>query len=433
MAIGRSFSVGIDIGTSQVKVLVAEYPSQNPQTQNRPSAQAGNQSGNSEKDSPRTISSSANKADANTPRIVSTGVAETKGMRHGYITNVNEVAKSIRSAVDQAQRGAGTTIKRAFVSVGGIGLGAIISTGSVNTTKADSEITDLDVKRAIDESEKDLPHVYIQNRKIIHTIPLEYRIDGKRVLGKPQGLKGLRLEARVLYITCLSHHLSDILLALEEADIEALDVIASPMAGSAVTLQKTQKIAGCLFANIGSETTSIMVFENNIPISMEVFPFGSNDVTNDIALGLKVSLEDADEIKRGNDRGLIYSKKKLDEIVIARLSDIFDLIDDHLKRIDRSGLLPAGITITGGGAGLQNIDELAKIALHLPAKQATLSLLGNTKGILHDNEWSTAYGLAVLGLSNDDNSTVDIELLGVKRIFEKTGKSIWAWIKKFLP
>jgi cell division protein FtsA len=354
-------------------------------------------------------------------------------MRHGYITNVSEVAKSIRGAVDQAQKNSGAHIKRAFISIGGIGLGAIISTGSVNTTKADSEITDLDVKRVIDESEKELPNLYIQNRKIIHTVPLEYRIDGKRVLGKPQGLKGLKLEARVLYITCLSHHLSDILLALEEADIEALDVIASPMAGSAVTLQKTQKIAGCLFANIGSETTSIMVFENNIPISMEVFPFGSNDVTNDIALGLKVSLEDADEIKRGNDKGLVYSKKKLDEIVIARLSDIFDLIDDHLKRIDRSGLLPAGIVITGGGAGLQNIDELAKIALHLPAKQAQVHMSGNIKNISHENEWSVAYGLAILGLSNDDNSTVDIELLGVKRIFEKTGKNIWGWLKRFLP
>ncbi len=148
---------------------------------------------------------------------------------------------------------------------------------------------------------------------------------------------------------------------------------------------------------------------------------------------MKVSLEDADEIKRGNDKGLIYSKKKLDEIVIARLSDIFDLIDDHLKRIDRSGLLPAGIVMTGGGAGLQNIDELAKIALHLPAKQAVCNMQGNIKGIAHENEWSTAYGLAILGLGNDDNSTVDLELLGVKRIFEKTGKNIWAWIKKFLP
>ncbi len=414
MAIGRSYSVGIDIGTNQVKVIVADYSSG--ESRNARGEKVASQ-GKSEQ----------------SPRIIGTGIAETRGMRHGYITQIPEVAKSIRAAVDQAQKSAGVTIKRAFVSVGGIGLGAIIASGVVNTTKADSEITDLDVRRAIEESEKELPHLYIQNRKIIHTIPLEYRIDGKKVLGKPQGLKGLRLEARVLYITCLAHHLSDLLLALEEADLEALDVIAAPMAASIVTLNKTQKIAGCLLANIGSETSSIIVFENNIPISMEVFPFGSNDVTNDIALGLKLSLEDANEIKLGNDKGISYSKKKLDEIVIARLSDIFDLIDDHLRRIDRSGLLPAGIIITGGGAGLANVEELAKVALHLPSKQSDLNLQGNIKGINREFEWSVAYGLAILGLGNEDSSTVDIEMLGVKRLFEKTGKNIWGWLKKFLP
>ena len=411
MATGRTYSIGIDVGTTQVKVLVAEYPRVDlGQRTEQPAVQPKHE---------------------HTPRIVSTGIAETRGMRHGYITNIAEVGKSIRSAVQHAQRGLDTKIKRAFISVGGIGQGAIITTGSVNTTKADAEITDLDVKRAIEESEKELPAPYIQNRKIIHTIPLEFRIDGKRVLGKPQGLKGIKLEARVLYITCLAHHLGDLLMAFEEAQIEVLDVMASPMASSMVTLSKTQKIAGSLLANIGSETTSIIVFENGIPISMEVFPFGSNDVTNDIALGLKVSLEDAESIKLGDDAGIIYSKKKLDEIIIARLSDIFDLIDDHLRRIDRSGLLPAGIILTGGGSHLPNIEELAKIALNLPSKQSRLQLYGNTKGIQHDFEWSVAYGLAVVGLGNDDNSTIELNL--GRKLLEKTSKNIWTWIKQFLP
>ncbi len=409
MANGRTFSIGIDVGTNQVKVLVAEYPQLNPENKANPNIGSRDSS----------------------PRVVSTGIAETRGMRHGYITNVKEVAKSINQAVEQAQRGINTKIKRAFVSIGGVGLGAIITSGNVNTTKADAEITDLDVKRAIEESEKELPNLYIQNRKIIHTIPLEYRIDGKKVLGKPQGLKGIKLEAKVLYITSLAHHLSDLLMAFEEADIEVLDAIASPMASSLVNLNKTQKIAGCILANIGAETTSIIVFENSIPVSLEVFPFGSNDVTNDIALGLKVSLEDAEHIKIGNDNGIAFSRKKLDEIVIARLSDIFDLIDDHLRRIDRNGLLPAGIILTGGGSKLANIEELAKIALKLPSKQSVLGAVGNTKQMTNENEWSVAYGLAILGLGNDDNSTIEINL--GRKLFEKTSKSIWGWIKQFLP
>jgi len=440
MAIGRTYSVGIDIGTNQVKVVVADYPdkdlSHGSSGSKNSSAGSTNHDrsdrGDRTSEKPERVHGFGSKLDPNSPRIVGIGLAETKGMRHGYVTNISEVAKSIRQAVDQAQKNTGAQIKRAFVSIGGIGLGAIIASGIVNTTKADSEITDLDVKRAIEESEKELPHTYIQNRKIIHTIPLDYRIDGKRVPGKPQGLKGLRLEARVLYITSQAHHLSDILEAMDEAGVQVIDVIASPIAASTSTLNKTQKIAGCILANIGSETSSIIVFENTIPVSLEVFPFGSNDVTNDIALGLKVSLEDAERIKLGNDNGILYSKKKLDEIIIARLSDIFDLIDDHLQRIDRSGLLPGGIILTGGGAHLPNIEELARMALHLPAKQAKISIQGNIKGVSKENEWAVAYGLALLGLGNDDSPIVGIQMEGSK-IFSDFFKALFQWFKKFLP
>lgn len=435
MAIGRTCSIGIDIGTSQIKVVVADYPEKEQgeakslrgSSHNSSALSGNNNSSTSEKNE----RSHGSRIDPNQPRILGVGIAEAKGLRHGYVTQIHEAAKSIRQAVDQAQKNSGIQIRRAFVSIGGIGLGAIIANGIVNTTKADSEITDLDVRRAIEESEKELPHTYIQNRKIIHTIPLDYRIDGKKVLGKPQGLKGLRLEARVLYITSQAHHLSDVLEAIDEAGIQVVDVIASPMAASVATLNKTQKIAGCILVNIGSETSSIIVFENTIPVSMEVFPFGSNDVTNDIALGLKVSLEEAERIKLGNDNGILYSKKKLDEIIIARLSDIFDLIDDHLKRIDRSGLLPAGIILTGGGAHLPHIEELARMALHLPAKQAKIQLQGNTKAMNRENEWSVAYGLAMLGLGNDDNITVQLD--SGERLFEKLMRSIGNWFKKFLP
>lgn len=207
MAKGRNIAVGIDVGTYQVKVIVAEKDSEK---------------GSIEHDS--------------LPRIIGSGISESRGIRHGFVTNLNDAAKSIKQAVSLAEKSAGVSIKKAYISIGGVGLGAIISIGTVAVTKADNEITDLDVKRSIEESEKELPNNYIQNRKIIHTIPLEYRIDGKRVLGRPQGLKGVRLESRVLYITSLAHHLSDIMLACEEADIEIIDVTASPMAASLVTL-----------------------------------------------------------------------------------------------------------------------------------------------------------------------------------------------------
>ncbi len=409
MAIGRNIAVGIDVGTAQIKVVVAE------------------QDLKSEKNS--------------SPKIIGCGIAESKGIRYGFVNNAAEAAKSIRTAVSMAEKSAGVPIKKAYVSVGGVGLSAIIAVGGVAVTKADSEITELDIKRAVEESEKELPNSYIQNRKIIHTIPLEYRIDGKKVLGRPHGLKGLRLEARVLYITCLTHHLNELMSAFEEADIEIKDVVASPIAASLITLSKTQKIAGCILANIGAETTSIMVFENNIPVSMEMFQIGSNDITNDIALGLKISIEEANEIKQGFGRAGEFSKRRLDEIVVARLSDIFDLIEDHLKKIDRSGLLPAGIILTGGGAGTSNIEDVAKLALRLPSKKSSIKIdsanMSVLKNMNKDNEWSVAYGLILLGLIGDNEgggSGFPGFTSGFKDlVFNTAWKKFWHWLKQFLP
>ena len=155
MAIGRDIAVGIDVGTYQVKVIVAE---------NDPKNEKG------------------------FPKILGSGTSESRGVRHGFVTNIKDAASSIKQAVKMAEKSTGVPIRKAYISVGGVGVSAIISVGGVSVTKADSEITDLDVRRAIDESEKELPTSYIQNRKIIHTVPLEYRVDGKRVLGRPQGL-----------------------------------------------------------------------------------------------------------------------------------------------------------------------------------------------------------------------------------------------------
>ena len=419
MAKGRNIAVGIDVGTHQIKVLVAEQEPTNFQ---------------SEKDSDKSPG-------FNLPKIIASACIETKGMRHGYVTNIPELAKCIRTAVNIAEKNSGFPIKKAYVSIGGVGLGAIVSVGSVVTTRADTEITNLDVKRAIEESEKEFPSTYILNRKIIHSIPLEYKVDGRRVLGRPQGLKGVKLETRVLYITCLAHHLTDLMSAFDEANVEIKDVVAAPIAASLVSLTKTQKIAGCILLNIGAETSSIIVYENNIPVSMEVFAVGSNDITNDIALGLKVSIEEADQIKMSISLGQssnssipTYSRKKLDEIVIARLSDIFDLVEDHLKKIDRNGLLPAGIILTGGGSGLSNIEELAREALRLPSKQHKLKLEGNLKGIAREFEWSVSYGLIMLAFSSpDDRGSISFDNINAINIFKKIKNIVITWVKQFLP
>ena len=231
----------------------------------------------------------------------------------------------------------------------------------------------------------------------------------------------------MLFITCLEPHLNDLLEVVDRAGVEVIDCLASPIATSFVTLTKLQKTAGCILANIGAETISIIVFENNIPVSLEVFPIGSTDITNDIALGLKIPLEEAESIKLGGISATSYPKKKLDEIISARLSDMFELIENHLKKIGRNGLLPAGIFITGGGGGINNIEEFAKSSLKLPSRVAVINL-GDQKTNLKDSTWAVAYGLCTLGLSKDEKTN-----LGLRSRVGKSGEKVLGWIKQFLP
>ncbi len=389
----RNITVGIDVGTNYVKVVVAEL---------------------------------ARIKDKVQPKVIGTGYAETRGMRHGYIMSAADVTRAISAAVRQAEKAADTQIKRAFVGMSGLGVVGTISQASVIVSRGDSEITDLDVKKALEACESELPSAFAMNRKVIHAIPVSYKIDGRPVLGRPQGMKGMKLEARTLFITCLEQHLNDLIAVLADVGVEVEDIMAGPLAASLVSMNKTQKIAGCILANIGAETVSIVTFENNIPISLEVFPLGSTDVTHDIALGLKIPLEEAELIKIGTDSTYSFSRKKLEEIVDARLSDIFELVEGHLKKIGRSGLLPAGIILTGGGAKTANIEEVAKLALRLPVKVGELAFTGDTRS-MPLSTWSTAYGLCILGFTQGEEPSAGI------KIARTTKNNILAWIKQFLP
>jgi cell division protein FtsA len=390
----RSIITGIDVGTHTVKVVIADARQRN---------------------------------ERGLPKIIGIGTAESRGLRHGYVTNVRDASDSISRAVRMAEEKAQVKVKKAFVGVTGIGLASVVVNSIIMTSRADAEITDLDLKKLHEQSEKDIPHSHIANRRIIYDIPLQYKIDGFPALGNPEGLTGNKVELKTLFITCLDHHVSDLIQAVNEAGIEVEDIMASPIAAGFVTVSKTQKIAGCVLANIGAETVSIAVFENNIPTSLEVFPIGSTEITNDIALGLKVPLEEAEQIKIGAITGSSYPRKKLDEIIAARLSDMFELIEAHLKKIGRNGLLPAGVILTGGGSGLSSIEDLARAALKLPARVGTLG--SDTKQSPKDATWVVAYGLCVWGIHADEGPEID----RTKEFFDNFRKASMRWFKKFLP
>lgn len=385
----RQIIAGLDVGTAWVRLAVCEL-----------------------------------KAGDSTPQVLALIKKPARGLRRGYIINADEASEVIRDVIAEAERSLKLRLRKIWLGLSGVSLDSRIAEGHINAPRPDTEISSADVNHAIEASEANLPDM--TNRQILHRIPLSFKVDNEKVLGHPDGLRGSKLEARALFITYLNQHLRDLVKVIEDAGLIVEDIIASPLAASLVVMSKLQKMAGSGLINIGSQTTSVAIFEEGVPVSIQVFPIGSMDITNDIALGFRIPIEEAEKIKRGEGEP-VGTKKKLDEIIEARLSDIFEFIESHLKKLGRNGLLPAGLVITGGGSNIPNIEELAKDYFKLPAKVAASAIAANSRSQIRDVAWSVAYGLCVYDLE-----TTSAESFGLKLI-KDTPNKIWGWLKELMP
>lgn len=385
----RHLVAGLDIGTSAIRLVVSEIVPESP-----------------------------------VPRVLCQVKKDSRGLKRGYIINFDETLENLKDTIKEAERQSKVKLKSVLLSIGGITLDAKVASGQVLVSKADLEINEVDITRAVEASRASLGE--FTNRRIIHEIPIAFKLDGELIPGRPEGMHGSKLEVKTLFIHCLSQHLSDLIRVVSLAGLAVDDIVAAPLAASYATLANSQKMAGCALVNIGSQTTSIITFEENTPRSLQVFPFGSNDVTNDIALGLRVSLEEAEQLKLGGNQA-IGLKKKLDEIIEARLTDIFESVEAHLKKIGRNGLLPAGIIIVGAGGNLENIERLAKTSLRLPARLFDVTQAAHLKNQIRDASWVVAYGLCLsgFGLAPNEGSLGSMGL----NLWDKLKKSL----KEFWP
>jgi cell division protein FtsA len=352
----QHISVGIDIGTYQTRVIVCENSA--------------------------------------TPKVLSVTNTPSKGLRHGYIVNREEASTGIKLAVKEAEKEAGVRIKQASLCIGGIGLASEYANGSSIVTRADSIIGKFDIEKAIADAERTLD---LKNRAILHAFPVLFKVDGKELPTRPEGTAGTKLEVKVLFITCFEQHLEDLLAVVAEAGVKVTNFIATPIATEGLLLTDLQKNFGCALIDIGAETVSVSVFENNTLASLHVFGIGSSDITKDIALGLRITPEEAESLKLGVVSFQSVSKKKLEEIIEARLSDIFELVDKYLKKIGRSGLLPAGAIIIGGGSQVHMTESVAKTMLRIPARIGYYEM-PSTKTPIKDIRILNAYGAATNAL-----------------------------------
>jgi cell division protein FtsA len=359
----QNYTVGIDIGTYTARIIVTK-PKEN---------------------------------DDVLVEIIAATQCESKGLRSGYITDADAVRETLFTLIKNLKDNNNTEVKKANISIGGISVVSQTVLSEVSITKGDRTLGQNDILRALENAKSKLD---LTNREILHQYILSYKIDGKEVLGRPHGTVGSKLEIKVIFIVCLRQHLLDLIEVITDAGIEIENIVASPIAAGIVSLTDIQKQTGVMLANIGAETVSTIVYENNQPISLKVFSIGGADFTKDIALGLKVGIEEAEKIKISKTRETT-PERKLNEIIEARLRDIFEILEKHLKKINRDALLPGGIIITGGGSHISQIESLAKTSLRLPCKASMPDKLIQTKPRIRDVSWIVAYGLC--NYKNDDS------------------------------
>lgn len=382
------------------------------------------------------------------PTILGVGVSPMAGMQKGVITDVEEAVASTSRALDIAERISGVPIERAYVSMNGSHITSQNSRGVIAVSRADGEITPDDVARVINAAQAiSLPN----NREILHVLPQNFIVDGQEYIHDPVGMTGVRLEVETHIIEGSAPFIKNLTKVVNQAGVHIEDFVFAPLAAATAILEKRQRELGVVLVDLGAGTTSMVVYEENRLLHTAVLPLGSSHITNDIAIGLRTSIDIAETIKvehgtaqpgeiKANDTIVIegegieqesVSRKEVANIISARLEEIFQFVDRELKRISRSGLLPAGVVLTGGGAQMSGILELAKQKLRLPVRIGKPHNLPGLSEQTDSPAFAVAMGLMMWAMEQErrpsGRSSLHMPQLG------NTVNKVKDWFKTFLP
>lgn len=380
--------------------------------------------------------------------ILGVGFAHANGMSKGMIVDMEETVSSISASLEEAERMSGIPVTEAIVSIGGTHIQSAGSRGVIAISRQDGEIIDNDVIRVIEAAKSvSVP----TNREILHAIPRSYSVDGQGGIKEPLGMTGIRLEVDTQIISGVNGAIKNLTKCLNQAGVNILDLVFTPLADSKSILTKRQRETGVALIDIGGGTTSYAFYEEGNLLGAGVLPLGATHITNDIAIGLRTSIDTAEiiKIKYGTalpekvdpDKTLNLNKinKKDDEevnlryvaeIIEARTNEILHMVNDELRKIGKNGMLPAGVILTGGGAKQEGIVDLAKHILQLPAQVGEINQ--NISGMvdnISDPLYSASVGLMLWGLEATNLNPKKGGSMKMGSTFNKA-KSIF---KNFLP
>lgn len=388
--------------------------------------------------------------------VIGVAIEPAKGLRKSQIVDIDETIESITQSIEPAERMAGYSISSALASISGIHIESLNSKGVVAVAEPEGEINENDVARVIEAARAvSLP----SSREVLHVIPRDFKVDSQEGVKDPVGMNGVRLEAEAHLISGSSTAIRNISKCIAEIGVEVDSLVFSGLASAEAVLTATEKELGVVLVDLGGGSASVAIFVDGALSYSSVLPIGAKNITNDLAIGLRVSLESAEKIKLGlsqvsdeadsdeldvkklnlsEEVGKLSKKTLVEGIIRPRLNEIFSLVGDEIKKSGFGGMTPAGVVVTGGGALTVGLTSACKRSLSLPVR------LGYPKGLsglvdeIKSPAFATAWGLVEYGVKNAKGVKSDSSMEMMSRLIGKIPikgalNKVVKLVKSFLP
>jgi len=382
--------------------------------------------------------------------VIGVSTVPSRGIKKGVVVDIDEAVESIAASLEAAERMAGYSVQSAFVAVDGKHISSLNSHGVVAVGGEGSEISEDDVERVTEAARAvSLP----SSREIIHVLPRGFTVDSQDGIKDPVGMSGVRMEVETNIISGSTTVMRNLVKCVQQVGVNVDDLVFCGLASSEAVLSDTERELGCALVDIGGETTQVLIFTNGSPVYASVIPYGGQSITNDLAVGLRISLEDAEKVKVKFSEGAVKeSKSKKDEVDLselgleiesvpasfvtnileARLSEIVSMVGLEIKNSGQQGNLPAGLVVTGGAVQSLGLKEMVKKHLRLPVR------IGHPVGVtglieeISTPAHATSIGLVVYGSYSHPREGFGMPALDTRRVSQLFGRVV-EWGKSFLP
>jgi cell division protein FtsA len=348
--------------------------------------------------------------------VIGHGTVPSQGLKKGAVVNIDQTVRSIRDAVERAERLSGWQIAEAFVGVGGAQIESLNSTGQVAVASHTREVARDDIRRAIEQA-RTLP--IPPTREVLHVERRGFTVDGQEGVKDPLGMSALRLEVETHIVTAPATAFQNLMKCVAQAGVKVDEPVVNALASAEAVANETERDLGVAVADIGAGTIDLAMFNEGSPYHTTVLPVGGNFVTNDVAIGMKTSLPVAEELKiqygtcdlkgiaedetipvavLGEEAGRTVGRLELCQIIEARMRETFELLGAEIRSAG-GGMLPAGLILTGGASQLAGVAELGREVLQMPVRVVSPTGVGGLTDSILTPAFATSIGLLQWGAS----------------------------------